>query len=262
VRKFWALLLVGAGLSIAAELPHKLEGVRIEERLGATVPASPAVFRDETGKEIPFSALFDGKRPVILVIAYFRCPMLCGLVQGAVVNGVNGMGLTAGADYRIVTVSMDPKDTVAEAAKNAGRYRALLKNRTGDDAWTFLTGETPEIRKVADAAGFIYRYDPASGEYLHAAGIFVLTPRGKISRVFTGALYKSFDLKLALLEAKEGLARSAAEHFLLYCYQYNPKQEGYGLKAMVLMRLGGALAVLSLVLLFILLTRPKKTKPA
>lgn len=261
--KTLAVVLIASCVALmAAALPHKLEGVRIEERLGNVVPASPATFRDESGKTVDFSTFLDGRRPVILVIAFFNCPMLCGLVAGAVVNGANDMSLTAGGDYRIITVSMDPKDKSPDAAKMGQRYRALLKNSTGDPAWVFLTGETPEIRKVTDAAGFHYRYDPSSGEYLHAAGIFVLTPQGKVSRVFTGALYRGFDLKLALIEAKEGIQRTATEHFLLYCYQYNPKNEGYGFKAMVLMRLGGALVVLALVLLFILLSRSKKTKAA
>ena len=254
--------LLLAAAQAAGPLPHKLEGVYIEDLPGAQVPRGPARVLDERGAAVDFAAFHDGKRPLLLVIAYYNCPMLCSLVQGAAVSAVNEVPLVAGADYRMVTVSMDPKDKPDAAAKYAARYRGLLKRKRGDEAWTFLTGETPEIRKVTDAVGFHYRYDPQTGEYLHVAGIFVLTPAGKVSRVFTGVDYRPFDLRLALTEAKDGKTRSTAEHFLLYCYQYDPAKEGYGLRAKTAARILGPILVGGLALFIALLVRRRKKRAA
>lgn len=256
---FLFAVMTGASLfaSPSTELPHKLKGVGIDEKMGNPVDVTN-VFLTETGRPVVFRNLVVGPKPTILVIAYFNCPMLCGLVQGALLRGVLESGLKAGTDFQIITVSMDPNDKPPHALAYAKKYRDQLPDKPGESAWAFLTGGDKSIAAVTEAAGFRFKKDPESGEFLHAAGIFILTPKGTLSRVFTGAQYKGFDIKLAISEAKEGRGRSVAEHFLLYCYQYNPSKEGYSLKARTLMKMGGGVTLVFLTGLIWLMTRKKK----
>lgn len=243
-----------------ADLPHKLTGVGIEEKLGARVDVTNR-FLDENGKSVSFQEIVQSGKPTVLAIAYFNCPMLCGLVQNAMLKAIQESGMVAGQDFRAVTLSMDPKDTPAEAKKYAERYRGILNAASGSEAWAFLTGRPADVLAVTEPIGFRFRKDEETGEYLHAAGIFVLSPKGQVTRLFTGAQYRGFDLKMAIAEAKDNRARSTGEHFLLYCYQYNPAQEGYGFKARLLMRIGGGLMLLFLIVLFWKLTRRSNKTP-
>src|SRR5258708_29327891 len=60
-----------AGESSVADL----QSVGIEQRLDEQVPLD-LDFYDETSEMVSLGKYFTGK-PVILVLAYYRCPMLC-----------------------------------------------------------------------------------------------------------------------------------------------------------------------------------------
>jgi protein SCO1/2 len=224
--------------------PPAVSDVDIEEHLGRAVPRA-LTFTDPEGATVHLGDLLDGKRPIVLVLAYFRCPMLCDLVQQGVVSALRGSGLRPGRDVRAVTVSIDPHDTRGNARlRQTGLLTALggaMPAPAG--AWRVLTGQEREIRALADALGFRYVFDPRSGQYAHPACAFVLTPNGRISRYLYGATFRPFDLRLAAVEAAAGRIGTVVDRVLLTCFRYDPSARKYGVYVLGVMR-GGSGAVL------------------
>ena len=195
--------------------------------------------------------IFFENKPVVFSFVYFNCPRFCSLVLNAkkeVLSGVKSLQL--GKDYKAITVSIDPRDTVENALDYEKRYSESLNGT--NHGWDFLIGRSNDVKILANQIGFPYRFDKKIKEYEHPAGIFVLSPNGKICRYFYGVGYNSFDMKLAIAEAKLGKERTTVEKILLFCYGYNPSQKGYSLQAMRVMRLGG---IVTMLLLFFLIAR-------
>jgi protein SCO1/2 len=239
------LLWSGTGLRAADKLPAEYEGLRFEQRLGAQAPLD-VEFRDETGAAVRLGRYFDGK-PVVLVLAYIRCPRLCSVVLRGVAEGLRGVPFDAGKDFRVVVVSFDPREgpEIAAAAKTS--YAAHYGRATGEEGWHFLTGKEADIRRLADAVGFRYVYDARRDEYRHASGILLLTPQGRVGRYLFGLAYSARDLRLGLVEASEGKIGSAVDDALLFgCFSYDPEMGRYSVAALKLVRLGGVLTVLIL----------------
>jgi protein SCO1/2 len=243
----------------AVRPPPAVSDVDIEEHLGRAVPPALAV-TDGDGATVRLGDLLDGKRPLVLVLAYFRCPMLCDLVQQGVVSALRGSGLSPGRDVRAVTISIDPHDTRGNARlRQTGLLTALGDAMPAPaGAWRVLTGQEREIRALAHALGFRYVYDPRSGQYAHPACAFVLTPDGRISRYLYGATFRPFDLRLAAVEAAAGRVGTVVDRVLLTCFRYDPSARKYGVYVVGVMR-GGSAVVLMLfsVGMFALLRRDR-----
>ena len=215
---------------------------------------------------------FFGELPVILSFVYFNCPRFCNLVLNAKKEALKGIkSLKLGKDYKALTVSIDPRDTITRAIDYQQRYNESFKENQLTNStdlfsaelgtWNFLLGNSNDVKSLANQVGFPYRFSVRTGEYEHPAGIFILSPTGKICQYFYGVGYNSFDLRLALAEAKLEKERTTVEKILLFCYSYNFSQKGYSLQAMKIMRLGGVLTILFLfVLIFKLYYSEKKKK--
>jgi protein SCO1/2 len=226
-------------------IPYPLQGIGIEDRAGDPIPKD-AKFVDQDGHEVTLGDyLVDGK-PVVLVMAYYECPMLCSTVLSGVEKGMADLAWTAGKDYRALTVSFDPRDTPAKAAEKRATYVASYKRQVGPKGWDFLVGKQPEIERLADAVGFKYRWDDRQKQFAHAAGAFVLTPDGRVSRTIYGIDFPSRDLRLALTEASDGKLGTSVEKALLFCFHYDPNAGGYVLASKRLMMVGGVLTMLIL----------------
>ncbi len=229
-------------------LPANLVDVGIEEHLGEMVPLD-ARFKDETGKDVELASYFKPGKPVLLNFAYFKCPMLCNLVLSGMLEGMRNINWSVGKEYEVVTISMDPRETPdLAAAKKASHIEALGKPEAAP-GWHFLTGDDRNIRKVADAIGFKFQYVKATNEFAHAAGVYTLSPAGKICRYLYGVEFKKKDLRLALLDASEGRPLSIGDKFVLFCYRYDPNAKGYVLFARNFMKGGGYVVVACLALL-------------
>ena len=222
-------------------VPPGLDGVGIVQRLDAQLPLDLA-FRDETGKRVVLGDLVGGK-PTILNLVYYECPMLCTLVVNGLVSSMRVMAFSAGNEFNVVTLSIDPSETPELAAAKKKAVLAEYGRPTAETGWRFLTGDDASIRSVADAVGFEYRYDAQTRLYSHASGIMVLTPEGRVSRYFFGIEYAPRDLRLALVEASRGKIGTMADAMMLFCYHYDPKQGRYSVAALNLVRLGGVLTV-------------------
>jgi len=221
-----------------------LRQVGIDQRIGQQLPLD-LMFRDETGQSVPLRNYF-GKRPVLLTLVYYQCPMLCSEVLNGVVGGLLPLKLNVGRDFDIVTISFDPRDTPAVATEKRDTYLRRYGRAGADKGWHFLTGETPAIETLTKAVGFRYAWDPQIQQYAHASGIMVLTPDGRLSRYLYGVEYTPKDLRLALVDSSAGKVGNVVDQVMLYCYHYDPATGKYGAVVTNMLRLGGALTLLLL----------------
>jgi protein SCO1/2 len=239
------VLLVGLGWPGLADAapPPAVEGVELDERLGERVPGDVEL-TDHLGRSVTLEQLLDGEHPVILLLAYYRCPMLCGLTINGVAQGLNDLGWTPGEEFRVVTVSFDPRDGAPDAERARAKALDSLDLEVDEQAWPFLAGDEREVRRLADSLGFHYAYDERTDQYAHPSAVFVLTPRGVLSRVLFGFEYPALDLRMALVEAGEGKVGSMVDQVLVTCYRYDPTQRRYGFWVFGFLRLAGLLLLI------------------
>ena len=234
----------------ALSLPAVAASAAVEEHLGAHLDSS-LLFTDMDGKRVRLGDVFTGDKPVLLVLAYYRCPMLCGLVLRGTALGLADLEWTLGREYRVLTVSFDPKDT-SEAArdKRQSTLQSFGRPPASSAEWPFLTGDEASIGALADTLGFRFAYDPGTDAYAHPAAIFALTPDGRISRYLYGVDFSARDLRLALTEAGEGRTGSIVDRVLLTCYRFDPASRRFGPYLAGFLRLGGGFILASLATLF------------
>ncbi len=227
-----------------ASPPPAAQDVDIEEHLGQPVDRALA-FTDMNGRRLTLGDALGAGKPVVLVLAYYRCPMLCGLVLQGAASGLSGLSYRLGDAYRAVTVSFDPRDTPDAARRKRESTLAALPAPAGPDDWPFLVGGARETRALADAVGFRYAFDPRTDQYAHPAALVVLTPDGRVSRYLYGVAWSPRDLRMALLEAGEGKIGTILDRVIMTCYRYDPASRAYAPFVTGFLRLGGALILLT-----------------
>ncbi|MGB6876207.1 MAG: SCO family protein [Candidatus Acidiferrales bacterium] len=233
--------------------PSLLKNVGIDQKLNHQVPLN-LQFRDERGNTVTLGQYFTGK-PVILALVYYQCPMLCTQVLNSLLLAARQMSLQMGKDYRIVTVSIDPRDGPTDALLKHRLYTGEYgRDLTGED-WHFLTGQNLQIHELADAVGFRYAYDSQSGQYAHPSVIMILTPAGKLSEYFYGIVYPARGLRLALVQASNGKIGNPVDALLLLCCSYNATTGRYGLVISRVIKFAAALTLFALALLIFYLRR-------
>jgi protein SCO1/2 len=231
-----------SGDSLADAQTDVMRSVDFEQRLNTPLPLKRE-FLDEQGKTVQLGDYF-GKRPVLFVLAYFRCPMLCNQVLNGVLASTNALDFVAGQDFEIVVVSFDPTDSPTSARAKRDAYTRRYLQKEGRAGWHFLTGQADDIAAVADACGFRFVYDEKTDQYAHASGIMVSTPDGRLSQYFYGIDYPTRDLRLALLESSEGRIGTLVDQLILRCFHYDAITGRYGLAVMRLVQAGGILTVI------------------
>jgi protein SCO1/2 len=201
---------------------------------------------------------YFGKRPVVLALVYYNCPMLCSLVQNSLAGTMAIVSLKAGQDFDVVVVSVNPGETPAQAADAKSKMMTLYRHPGTEAGFHFLTGREENIKRLADAVGFRYTYDPTIAQYAHPAVITFLTPAAKVSRYLFGIDYGARDLKLAIIDAAGGQIGTAIDQALLYCYHYDPASGRYSLAIMSFVRLGGILTLAGIALSIFLTIRRQR----
>lgn len=222
-----SLTLLGAGPAQPVYTPAILKDVGIDQKLGSQIPGN-LIFTDEQGREVRLSD-FYGRRPLILALVYYKCPMLCTMVLNDLARAMNSMKMSCGGDFDILTVSFDPHETPDLASQKKQHYLRAYQRPHAAEGWHFLTGNQPMIQTLTDTAGFRYKWDPKYQQYAHASGIIILSPQGKITRYFYGIDYAPSDLELSLAEASGGKETSVEDQILLYCFHYDPSTGRYSL---------------------------------
>jgi protein SCO1/2 len=221
-------------------LPPAVQAVDLEEHLGLAVDRALPL-TDQAGRRVTLGDYLGGQEPIVLVLAYFRCPMLCGLVLRGVAKGLAELRYTLGVDYRALTVSIDPRDTPGEALQKRASALSALRVPPGSGEWPFLVSDALTIQRLADQVGFRYAYDARSDQYAHPAAAIILTPDGHVSRYLYGVDFPARDLRLALVEAGQGRTGTIVDRVILTCYHYDPAMRAYGPYLFGFLRLGGVL---------------------
>lgn len=248
--KLRALLIVCSLLAVSlAARAEEPADYAFAQAPGAAVPAG-AMFTESDGRRIRFGDL-AGHRPVVLALGYFHCPMLCSIVRDDMLEALSHTGMKAGADYDLAVVSIDPAETVRDAAtaeaEDAARYPAVAQGSADrPDGWHFLVGDKDGVAALATAVGFKSRYDVHLKQFLHPAGLVVLTPEGRVSGYLLGAGYHAGDFKSAVTVASGGGIARAALPLLLLCFHFDAATGRYSLEVMKLLRLAGILTVLTI----------------
>ncbi|PYK13612.1 MAG: SCO family protein [Verrucomicrobia bacterium] len=230
-----ALVLICAfSAKTHALTPGDLSRVTFEQHPGVQI--SPDLnFRDENSTPFRLGDHF-GKQPTILVLGYYRCPMLCSMINDGLIHALQELPLNVGRDFQIIEVSIDPAETGSAAVQKKSEYVREYGRPGAANNWHFLMGDERSIAQLANQAGFRYVHDSQTHEYAHPSGVMVLTPRGKISRYVFGVRLDARELRDALTAAKEEKSSSIISQVFLLCYHYNPITGRYGALILAILR--------------------------
>jgi len=241
-------------------LPKELEGVGITEHLGAQVPLDTP-FRDEEGREVRFGDVLRPGRPTILTLNYSNCAMLCSLQLTGLVKAMRGVDWSAGAEFQVVTVSLDPNEKPERAKQSHDRYTGEYGRPSGAAGWRFLVGSETSIRAIANTVGFGYKWDDDSKQFVHAPALMLLRPDAKVARYLYGIDYPPTTLRLSLRETADGKMISAVDQLILFCFHYDADKGRYAPMAQNLMRVGAAGTIALLAVFVTALLRRERRKP-
>jgi protein SCO1/2 len=244
---------------VSSATPPQLKGVTFKQHLNDMLPLD-AAFRDDNGRAVTLGQLFRGK-PVLLAFVYYQCPMLCTISLNGLAGALEVLSFVPGQEFEVVTVSFDPTETPVLAAAKKKAYMARYKRPEAHAGWHFLTGPKQSVEALTRAVGFRYVWDEATKQFAHPAGLLVLTPEGKISHYLFGVEYAPKDLRLSLVAAAGGTIGNVADQLLLYCYQYDPQAGRYSASILNLVRVAGALTVLSLGAFILTASRKRRAGP-
>jgi protein SCO1/2 len=252
-------LLLAAQASAALPPADFEKRVGFDQHLDRSLPLEEA-FTDTAGHPVRLGNIFSGK-PVILVLAYSRCPNLCGIVLNGLLNSVLELRASAGTDYDVIVVSIDPSESTSRAAAKKASYVLRYSRPGASGGWHFLTGRPDSIERLANAVGYRYFYDEASDQFAHPSGIVVVTPQGRISQYLLGIEYPPQDLSRALQKASRGERGFLTRSLLLLCFHYNPETGKYSLAVTRVLQAAGALTVAALISGIVLLHHRYPRRP-
>jgi protein SCO1/2 len=223
----------------------ELQGIDVIDHLGDDLPLD-LHFVNEDGQPVKLGDYFNQGKPVIVMLGYYECPMLCNLVFNGLSEAVKQLGWVPGKKFQIVTVSIDSKETPELAKAKKANYIKSIGMPGADAGWAFLTGTQDQIDSLAKAIGFKFYYVEDRDEYAHPAVLTVTTETGELSRYLFGIAYPKKDLKLALLDAADGKIGTVLDKIVLYCYHYDPESGSYTVFAYNVMKIAGIAMVLVL----------------
>jgi protein SCO1/2 len=249
-----ALLLSAVAVQASKALSDDaLLQIRFDQNLHTNISLN-LPFVDEQGASVRLGQFFRNK-PVILVLGYYQCPMLCSLVMNGMVESAEDLKWSIGRDYEVIDVSIDPAETPALAAAKKRTYLKRYGRSGAADGWHFLTGDAHAIAQLAHEVGFRYVYDPVSKQYAHPSGLVILTPQGRISRYLFGVAFSSNDLYAALRDASSNQVSSPIQQFILLCFHYNPITGRYSATILDILRLLSVATLLGIVVLVVYMSR-------
>jgi protein SCO1 len=232
----FALMLVCAFAGqMRALTPGDLSRVTFEQHPGVQI-SPDLVFRDQNNRLFRLGDYF-GHQPIILVLGYYRCPMLCSLINDGLIHALQELPLNVSKDFQIIDVSIDPSETATAATQKKSEYLRQYSRTGAADGWHFLVGDEQSIAQLANQAGFRYAYDSQTRQYAHPSGVIILTPKGTIARYVFGVRLDARELRDALVAAKEEKSSSIISQVLLLCYHYNPVTGRYGGLILTILRI-------------------------
>ncbi len=268
MKTLLATLLLTTGAALAQEgMPptSTLESREVAadqlDTIGVTV--DPQLnFTDERGYPFQLRQWFPGEVPVVLILGYYSCPRMCGQVLGEAFRALSDVDFEPGKQYRILNVSIDPKETPEIAKARKTTFLRQLAKIGGDDAWRVLVGDQDNITKLTKSVGFNYYWSDATQQFSHPPSLIFLTKEGRVSRIVKNTIFEAEDLRLALVEASEGKLGTFLDQVRLNCLTFDSRTNTYSLTAMTVMRVGGVLTVVALGTMIWIMLRKERQRAA
>ncbi len=210
---------------------------------------------DENNQRVLLTDLID--KPTIINWVYFRCPGICSPLMEGLAKVMDASDLVAGVDYQVLTISFDPTETIDLGIRKKTNYLNLVnKKETIGKGWKFFVSDSASIAKGTNAVGF--KYKVTGKDFLHAASVTVVSPKGKITRYLNGIYFLPFDFKMAIIESSKGMSAPTINKIMQYCFSYDPVGQAYVLNVT---KISGTLILFVAVLFFlILIFKPKRKK--
>jgi protein SCO1/2 len=249
------LAALAAGPTAGSLTDQSLAEIKFDQKPGSQISMS-LPFRDESGKPARLGDYFGGK-PVILVLGYYGCPMLCTLVNNGLVAALDDLKLDIGKQFDVLNISIDPKEAPALAAAKKRSYLKAYGRTGAATGWHFLTGDEPAIRQIADEAGFRYTYDPVTQQYAHPSGLVILTRGGKVAHYLFGVTFSPKEVDDALQDAAASKVGLPIEQLILLCFHYRPLTGKYGNLIMTVVRISGVATLAGLAGIIVLMAQRK-----
>ena len=268
MKTLLATLLLTTGAALAQEGMPPTSTLETREvaadqldTIGVTVDPQLS-FLDERGYPFQLRQWFPGEVPVVLILGYYSCPRMCGQVLGEAFRALSDVDFEPGKQYRILNVSIDPKETPEIAKARKTTYLRQLAKIGGDDAWRVLVGDQDNITKLTKSVGFNYYWSDATQQFSHPPSLIFLTKDGKVSRIVKNTTFEPEDLRLALVEASEGKLGTFLDQVRLNCLTFDSRTNTYSLTAMTVMRVGGVVTVVALGAMIWILLRKERQQAA
>lgn len=250
-----ATMLLASGLAAAQGMagpvykpatppPQILNNISIDQNLNKQVPLDLA-FKDENGRDVKLADYF-GKKPVILSLVYYECPMLCTETLNGMVSAFKVLKFDVGNEFNVVTVSFDSREKPELAAQKKKNYLHLYGRPGAEQGWHFLTGPQSSIDALTNSVGFHYAWDQQTQQFAHATALILLTPDGKIAQYYYGVEFSPRDLRFGIIEASKGKTGTIVDQVLLYCFHYDPRSGKYGAVITRVLQLAGGATILLL----------------
>lgn len=251
MKHFFITILFGMMyLFGSAQNPDK---IGIAEHLDTFVP-SDVLLADINGDTIMLSSVIN--KPTVLNFVYYRCPGICTPLMDGIAEVVNSSDLKLGEDYQIVSISFDYTETSDLALKKRNNYSLLVEKEGIEKGWLFFTADSSNVARLTQATGFSYKR--TGNDFIHTAGLILLSPEGKITRYLNGTYFLPFEFKLAVIEASKGIPGPTVNRILQFCYSYDPVGQAYVLN---ITKVSGILILfISLLVLIVLAVKPRHNK--
>jgi protein SCO1/2 len=225
--------------------------IGIVEKLGQNVPMDVELY-DESGNLVQLASIIN--KPTIVTFVYYKCPGICSPLLTEVAKIIDKMDLELGKDYQILTLSFDHSERPELAQEKKDNYLTEIKKTVNPNGWRFFTGDSVNIHRFTDAAGFYFAKN--GKDWIHAATLIAVSPDGKVTRYLYGIHQLPLDVKLAVMEASQGKASPTISKVLNFCYAYDPEGKHYTFNVV---RVSGVVIVGLLALfMFFFVVRPKK----
>ena len=252
IKSILTSLFLLAFFTIHAQSDSDVE-IGVIEKLDTYIPMD-AMLIDENGDTVIIGDLID--KPTILNFVYFRCPGICSPLMDGLADAMDGTDLVLGEDYQALTISFDPREGTFLAVKKKNNYLNLMKKKEqAEKGWLFFTSDSTNVSNLTEATGF--RYKPTGNDFIHAATLIIVDPKGKITRYMNGIYFLPFELKMSILEAAEGKSGPTINRVLQYCYSYDPEGQKY---VMNVTKVAGTLIIFMGLVLFLVLVFVRKRK--
>ncbi len=253
------LLLFSFSIVAVEKIPDEFVNTSIIEKLGDSVLLDHELTNSK-GELVNLSTYLN-RGPVILNFAYFTCPRLCHLIVDGMVKGLNSLSDKDLENVQVLSISFDNRDTLQTTQDFSKKHKSSLKSfNSNNDHWEFLFGSEDVVRQLADSVGFRYYFNDKSNQYAHSSALIFLSPSGLITRYLYGITFRPFDLTMSITESKKNNIISTVESLLLFCYNYDPNEQGYVLEAIKLMKLAGIVTIFMIGFLIYRLNKQKVLK--